>query len=106
MANRRIDEIEYHTKHVGVRLTPSEHARLTTEAALHGVTLSAWVRGKVVGSTLRSRVDSTAILELRRQGGLLKHLVLESTRVDRKQVAELLRTIEKTILDLASGKRP
>lgn len=106
MANRKISVVENHSERVGVRLTPSEHARLTEQADINGVTLSAWVRGKVVGSTLRSRVDSKAISELRRQGGLLKHLVLESTRVDRKQVAELLRTIEKTILDIASGKQP
>lgn len=105
MANRRID-VEDHSKRVGVRLTPSEHARLAEEAALHGVTFSAFIRGKVVGTTLRSRVDSTAILELRRQGGLLKHLVLESKRVDRKQVAELLKTIETAIRRIAVDKAP
>ena len=76
MANRKIEESSTHDKRVGCRLTAAEHTRLNAEAQLHGMTLSQLIRHRVVGTQVTSKIDAQAVAELRRQGGLLKHLAL------------------------------
>lgn len=92
MPNHRIDEDDLHTARVGCRLTEAERDRLKAEAEAHGLTLSQVARARIVGVRLKSRIDSKAIAELRRQGGLLKHLA-QTTSIDRALVGEALREV-------------
>lgn len=95
-----------YTARVGCRLTADEHARLLAEADAHGVTLSQLVRGRVVGATLISRIDSQMINELRRQGGLLKHITIEKEgAIDSAAVSETLTAIRDLILELSDRDR-
>lgn len=89
MANHKIDETATHGKRVGCRLTDAEHARLVVEASLHGMTLSQLFRDRVVGTAVQSKIDVQAISELRRQGGLLKHLALSTSGTDAFDPAQL-----------------
>ena len=87
---------------IGVRLSVAEHARLTAEAAAHGVTLSKFVRAKLLGAKITSRIDAQAVAELRRQGGLLKHLASTKERVDSEDIRATLDAIKKAVLRLGS----
>lgn len=62
---------------VTARFSAEEKSRLQSMCASEGVTLSAFVRARVFGRRLASKSDSSMINELRRQGGLLKHLCHE-----------------------------
>lgn len=62
---------------VTARFSADEKARLQAMCASEGVTLSSFVRARVFGRRLASKSDSLMLNELRRQGGLLKHLCHE-----------------------------
>lgn len=94
-----VDEDKRLVERVGVRFTRFEHDRLVEEAYAHGLTVSKLVRAKVTGAKITSKIDVRAIAEIRRQGGLLKHLAQES-KVDRAQVADALRRLVETIQSL------
>jgi hypothetical protein len=105
MVNNRIDEAFLHDKKISVRLSTEEHARLMSEAAAHGCTLSQFVRNRIVGEKLISKIDSQIVRELRRQGGLLKHLSSTPNMLDSQKVSHLLDEIKRTILSI-SGENP
>lgn len=66
------------TKVLNVRITAAERADVLEQAALAGLTVSAYCRRLVLGRVVTARVDTTVIGELRRLGGLLKHVHVES----------------------------
>lgn len=106
MANKNIEDGKLHAARVGCRLTTEEHQRLTAEAEAHGVTLSQLVRSRIVGTKLASKIDARAIAELRRQGGLLKHLVGENkSAFDPADVRQVLQTIKDAILAINHEER-
>ena len=63
-----------------VRLTPTERAELEAAAEAAGVTLSEYIRRRALGRRVvarRALTDIQTLNELRRLGGLVKHLALE-----------------------------
>ncbi|GHU95949.1 hypothetical protein AGMMS49974_08630 [Deltaproteobacteria bacterium] len=57
-----------------LRVTPEEKNRLAELAAYVGLSISEYIRRRFFGGRpLIARADETAIRELRRLGGLLKH---------------------------------
>ena len=65
------------TCRIEIRLTPEERANLEEQASKTKLTLSELVRRRVTGRTVVSRYDDDLINEMRRQGGLLKHLLTQ-----------------------------
>lgn len=63
---------------VNVRLTMAEKDRLKEDADLAGVSVSELVRRRYFGRPIVAHTDIAMIRELRRLGGLLKHLYLSS----------------------------
>src|SRR3954470_5091500 len=63
---------------VNVRLTTAEKACVLEDAAIAGLTISAISRRRMLGRRVVANVDAAMIRELRRLGGLLKHLHVES----------------------------
>ena len=64
-----------------VRLTPAERAELVAAAETAGVTLSEYIRRRALGRRVvarRALTDIQTLNELRRLGGLVKHLALET----------------------------
>lgn len=82
---------------VACRLPLEEKERLQAECEAHGVSLSELLRARAIGTKLLSQIEAQAIAELRRQGGLLKHLVTQTDAVDPKQVRDALATIVATV---------
>ncbi|WP_050751083.1 plasmid mobilization protein [Acidiphilium cryptum] len=63
-----------------VRLTPTERAELEAAAETAGITLSEYIRRRALGRRVvarRALTDIQTLNELRRLGGLVKHLALE-----------------------------
>ena len=65
------------TCRIEVRFTPEERANLEEQASKTKLTLSELVRRRVIGRAVMSRYDDDLIHEMRRQGGLLKHLLMQ-----------------------------
>lgn len=61
-----------------LRFTRDEHERLKREADMAGLSLSEFIRSHMLGKRVTSNTDKETIRELRRIGGLLKHLHNES----------------------------
>ncbi len=63
---------------INVRLTAAEKAALQEDADLAGLSLSELVRRRYFGRPIIASADAVVIKELRRLGGLLKHIHTQS----------------------------
>ena len=75
---------------INVRLTAAEKARLKEDADLAGLSMSELVRRRYFGRPIIANADAVMLKELRRIGGLRKHIHNESGGVYSKQTAEAL----------------
>ena len=57
-----------------IRLTATEKAELREQAAAAGLTISQYGRRRMFGRRVVAQSDAAVLRELRRLGGLLKHL--------------------------------
>jgi hypothetical protein len=88
---------------VNVRLTSAEKAQLLEDAAIAGLTVSALSRRRMLGRRVVANVDAVMIRELRRLGGLLKHLHVESAGAYAEQTSDVLQAL-KTAIELLGGE--
>ncbi len=82
-----------------VRVTQQERDAMARNASKCRLTLSEYVRRSAIGLPVASRVDAEALGELRRQGGLIKHLAAN----DRQHAYEYrvtLNLIQETVRQL------
>jgi protein required for attachment to host cells len=76
-----------------MRLSPTEREHLREQADLAGICISELVRKRALGRPIHSASDLTLIRELRRLGGLQKHMM--NRLLERKDVtAECVKTIQ------------
>ena len=90
---------------VNVRLTTAEKSALTEDAAAAGLTLSALSRRRMLGRRVVANVDEVVIRELRRLGGLLKLVHVESGGAYRERTDDALRALKAAIESLGGGGR-
>ncbi len=62
---------------ISFRLTDDDLAAVREAAESAGLTPGQYARARTLGHAVYSKVDMVAINELRRQGGLLKHIAIE-----------------------------
>jgi hypothetical protein len=67
-------EKENRTSRISIRFTKTEYAHVKSEAKLSGLTVVAYVRKRIFGARIASKADLAVLAELRRLGGLLKHV--------------------------------
>lgn len=96
------DEHEDLPEKVTARFTRLEKAALLKMCDEQGLTLSAFIRGKVFGKRLASKSDSLMLNELRRQGGLLKHLCYEG-HLEPEQINPVLANIMVALDAVVTG---
>lgn len=89
---------------VHVRLTETERARIKDDAAASCLTMSAYLRKRVLGHPVISKVDMVMVNELRRQGGLLKH-ALTLNAIDKAEADKALRSIQATIKRMGDDRK-
>lgn len=80
------------------RCLPEESDVIREKAMDSGVTVSEFLRCAALGRKTRSTIDSQIINELRRLGGLQKHLFNESGGVHSKEFSDVLIAIKEAIL--------
>ncbi|MBU2780242.1 ribbon-helix-helix protein, CopG family [Acidithiobacillus caldus] len=89
---------------VNVRLTASEKARLREDADLAGLSVSELVRRRYFGRPIVAHADAVLLKELRRIGGLLKHVHNESGGAYSQQTAAVLVTLKAAIEGLSHDR--
>ena len=90
---------------INVRVRSAEKTALRDDAATAGLTLSAYCRRRILGHPVVAQTDRSVIRELRRIGGLLKHVHVESGGAYNETTADALRALRKAIGDLASDRQ-
>jgi len=68
-----------------------------------GVNISEYVRGMLTGTPILTQIDREMIGELRRQGGLLKRIHLDSGGAYSDMTAKILNEIHGLIVKLKEG---
>lgn len=83
---------------LAVRMDEDERDTIREKAKDSGLTVSEFMRRAAMGRRTRSAVDSQVINELRRLGGLQKHLFTEGGGALSKEYADILVAIKEAIL--------
>jgi hypothetical protein len=93
------------TERLDVRVTPGEKEQLRGIAREAGLGVSDLVRRRALGRPVVSHTDATTIRDLRRLGGLLKKVHVDSGGAYSQQTAAALRSLHAAIARLA-GHEP
>ncbi|MFM0140458.1 plasmid mobilization protein [Caballeronia grimmiae] len=88
---------------ISLRLTTREKAKLKEDADLAGLSVSELVRRRYFGRPIVANANAIMIKELRRLGGLLKHVHVESDGAYSRETAEALLAV-KTCVEKMSAK--
>ncbi len=91
------------TERLDVRVADDEKARLRKIAQDAGLAVAELVRLRALGRPVVSRTDATAIRELRRLGGLLKKVHVDSGGAYRRETAATLEALWAAITRLGRG---
>ena len=91
------------TVRINIRVTEYELKELKEDAEEAGLSLSEYGRRRLLGLRVDSKLDVRIVGELRRLGGLIKHLYNESNGLYSSESAEMLRAITKYIQNLMEG---
>jgi hypothetical protein len=86
---------------ITIRLNKLEKAILTEDANLAGLTVSELIRRRYFGKPIVAATDAQTIRELRRLGGLLKHIWTESGATYNHDIAPALLAIKQYLETLA-----
>jgi hypothetical protein len=90
---------------INVRLTSDEKARLREDADLAGLSMSELVRRRYFGRPIIANADAVMLKELRRIGGLLKHIHNESGGVYSRETAGALVVLKNYIEKLSHDRQ-
>ena len=87
-----------------VRLTAAEHRHLKEQADVAGLSLSGYARSRILGHSVASKADLKVLAELRRLGGLLKHIHLETRGAYSADTADAIKAIESYVRNFRRDK--
>ena len=90
---------------VNVRLSIAEKAALKDDADLAGLSMSVLVRRRYFGRPIIANADAIMLKELRRLGGLLKHIHNESHGVYSADTASALVALKTYIGQLSRDRQ-
>lgn len=88
---------EKRTIKISLRVTERECALLTDAADLCGLSISSFLRQKGLGKHIVAKTDLRVLAELRRIGGLLKHIHNETKGAYSAKTAEAIREITRYV---------
>lgn len=92
-------------KLIAVRLTESEKASLLENVDDAGLSLSEYARRRLFGRRVLAHTDEVMVRELRRLGGLLKHVHNETQGRYSQDTAEALHLIKAYIEALSRDRQ-
>jgi uncharacterized protein (DUF1778 family) len=91
------------TERVTLRLAADEKDRLKSDADLAGLSVSEIVRRHYIGRPIIANADLVMVKEMRRMGGLMKHLHNESGGAYSAQTSAAINAIVKYIDTLTAA---
>jgi len=89
---------------IPLRCTPAEKEHVQALAKEAGLTVSQFLLRRALGTPVHSKADVQTINELRRLGGLLKHLHTQSGGAYRQATAEAVNETIAAIRRIAQGE--
>ena len=81
-------------KYIGIRLSEEENKRIREQAEMSHLTVSEFMRRRALGKQIVPKADLGILAELRRLGGLLKHIHNESHGAYSELTANAIRALE------------
>ena len=84
---------EFLTEHINIRVTLKERSQIQKQAEISGLTVSEYSRRRISGGYIPSKIEKGMLYELRRQGGLLKHLFNETHGMYSENFSEALKSV-------------
>ena len=87
---------------IDIRCLESEKMQLQQKAADCAMTVTAYMLRAALGRQTRSRIDTQILVELRRLGGLQKHLFNEGGGAMSKEFAAVLAEIQAAVARVAA----
>jgi hypothetical protein len=96
-------ESELRKSLTAVRLTEAEREHIASEADACGLSVSSFMRKKCLGGRVTPKADLRALAELRRLGGLLKHLHNETKGAYSALTSDCLRETAAYIRNMNAG---
>ena len=91
---------EFLTKNINVRVPQRERNAIQEQTEVSCLSISEYVRRRVYGRYIPSRIEKRMLSELRRQGGLLKYIFNESQGIYSEKTAAALDNINSFIRGL------
>jgi hypothetical protein len=95
-------EKENRTSRISIRFTKTEYTRVKSEAKLSGLTVVAFARKRIFGARVASKADLAVLAELRRLGGLLKHVHSETRGAYSALTAQAIRDLSAYVRALTA----
>lgn len=80
--------------HVTIRLSEEERLEMAAQAEASHLTVSEYIRRRVLGKRVVPQADLAVLAELRRLGGLLKHVHLETRGAYSERTVDAIRALE------------
>lgn len=88
---------------LNIHVAATERKAVLEQARACGLTVSSYCRALVLGRVVTSRTDLAVVNELRRLGGLLKHIHTESRGAYSADTAAALNDVRAAIRRIAGG---
>ena len=90
---------------LGLRVSKEERLEIAEQAKISHLTLSEYIRRRVLGKRVASQADLAVLAELRRLGGLLKHVHNETRGAYRDLTAQAIKDLSAYVRALTAKQR-
>jgi hypothetical protein len=81
-------------RRIGLRVLDEEWLKITEQAEVSHLTVSEYIRRRIFGKRVVPQADLAVLAELRKLGGLLKHVHLETRGAYSERTADAIRALE------------
>jgi len=105
MSRPRLNETEKKCERLTVRFRSEELRKLLNQAEISGLNISELVRRRALGKRVVPIIDLKMLSELRRIGGLIKHLFNESNGLYQKKTLVLLNELHAAAIRVGQQRK-
>jgi len=93
------------TRKITFRLSESEYAQISDDLTVCGLSISSLIRKRLLSVRVASRADLAVLSELRRLGGLLKHIHNETLGAYSSLTAQAIKDLSEYARALTEKRR-
>ena len=99
------EKSNHRSRKITFRLSESEHAQISEDMSVCGLSISSLVRKRLLRTRVASRADLAVLSELRRLGGLLKHIHNETRGAYSSLTAQAIKDLSEYARVLTEKRR-